>query len=113
MTSTCFANIFVLVSNRPATACRHCNVQENAERLSFSAAWTWQAISPSGIRQRAWNSRDSAALARSASCIDRKSVVYGKSVSVRLDLGGRRFIKKNKFIDQAHNKRHTLQTDMK
>src|SRR3546814_1956489 len=27
---------------------------------------------------------------------DRKSVVYGKSVSVRVDLGGRRIIKKNK-----------------
>src|SRR3546814_15697927 len=26
---------------------------------------------------------------------DRKSVVWGKSVSVRVDLGGRRFIKKN------------------
>src|SRR3546814_11331067 len=26
---------------------------------------------------------------------DRKSVVYGKSVSVRVDLGGRRIIKKN------------------
>src|SRR3546814_11826304 len=28
--------------------------------------------------------------------IDRKSVVYGKSVSVRVDLGGRRIIKKKK-----------------
>src|SRR3546814_11244086 len=27
---------------------------------------------------------------------DRKSVVWGKSVSVRVDLGGRRIIKKNK-----------------
>src|SRR3546814_11762845 len=32
--------------------------------------------------------------------IDRKSVVEGKSVSVRVDLGGRRLIKKKK-----HNKR--------
>src|SRR3546814_20970596 len=31
-----------------------------------------------------------------ASCQDRKSVVYGKSVSVRVDLGGRRIIKKKK-----------------
>src|SRR3546814_12600572 len=29
-----------------------------------------------------------------ASWLDRKSVVYGKSVSVRVDLGGRRIIKK-------------------
>src|SRR3546814_11503824 len=28
---------------------------------------------------------------------DRKRVVYGKSVSVRVDLGGRRFIKKKKI----------------
>src|SRR3546814_15986599 len=29
-------------------------------------------------------------------CLDRKSVVWGKSVSVRVDLGGRRIIKKKK-----------------
>src|SRR3546814_11973616 len=38
---------------------------------------------------------------------DRKSVVSGKSVSVRVDLGGSRFIKKKKqhnnmFLPQAH-----------
>src|SRR3546814_19270836 len=31
--------------------------------------------------------------------VDRKSVVSGKSVSVRVDLGGRRIIKKKKKID--------------
>src|SRR3546814_12693587 len=31
------------------------------------------------------------------SSADRKSVVYGKSVSVRVDLGGRRIIKKKKM----------------
>src|SRR3546814_18569471 len=31
---------------------------------------------------------------------DRKSVVSGKSVSVRVDLGGRRIIKKKKTIDR-------------
>src|SRR3546814_13964207 len=31
---------------------------------------------------------------------DRKSVVYGKSVSVRVDLGGRRIFKKNKKTQQ-------------
>src|SRR3546814_18241477 len=34
--------------------------------------------------------------------IDRKSVVEGKSVSVRVDLGGRRIIKKKKSIEN-HN----------
>src|SRR3546814_12428249 len=36
---------------------------------------------------------------------DRKSVVSGKSVSVRVDLGGRRIIKKKQHIDNTlHNK---------
>src|SRR3546814_20732588 len=35
--------------------------------------------------------------------VDRKSVVSGKSVSVRVDFGGRRLIKKQKHI---HNKDH-------
>src|SRR3546814_19885382 len=35
---------------------------------------------------------------------DRKSVVSGKSVSVRVDLGGRRIIKKKN--KNTHNKRH-------
>src|SRR3546814_21184371 len=33
---------------------------------------------------------------------DRKSVVSGKSVSVRVDLGGRRIIKKKKHIDKMN-----------
>src|SRR3546814_15645979 len=33
---------------------------------------------------------------------DRKSVVWGKSVSVRVDLGGRRIIKKKKQIITDH-----------
>src|SRR3546814_19077101 len=32
-----------------------------------------------------------------ATTVDRKSVVWGKSVSVRVDLGGRRIIKKKKM----------------
>src|SRR3546814_15008475 len=35
---------------------------------------------------------------------DRKSVVKGKSVSVRVDLGGRRIIKKKKQINQNNSK---------
>src|SRR3546814_20294323 len=34
---------------------------------------------------------------------DRKSVVYGKSVSVRVDLGGRRIIKKKILINNICN----------
>src|SRR3546814_16668142 len=40
---------------------------------------------------------------------DRKSVVLGKRVSVRVDLGGRRIIKKNrKLIYQVHFLHHIL-----
>src|SRR3546814_19757565 len=35
---------------------------------------------------------------------DRKSVVYGKSVSVRVDLGGRRILKKKNQNREIHNK---------
>src|SRR3546814_11034060 len=34
--------------------------------------------------------------------VDRKSVVWGKSVSVRVDLGGRRIIKKKKNMMMSH-----------
>src|SRR3546814_15763052 len=40
--------------------------------------------------------------------IDRKSVVAGKSVSVRVDLGGRRIIKKKKH----YRRHHTLAREM-
>src|SRR3546814_10945353 len=39
--------------------------------------------------------------------IDRKSVVSGKSVSVRVDLGGRRSIKKKKKDSDGQNKDET------
>src|SRR3546814_20271038 len=38
--------------------------------------------------------------------IDRKSVVSGKSVSVRVDLGGRRIIKKQKYKKQITQQYH-------
>src|SRR3546814_14916608 len=41
--------------------------------------------------------------------VDRKSVVEGKSVSVRVDLGGRRFIKKT--IIPVLSTTHTTRTD--
>src|SRR3546814_12396828 len=43
---------------------------------------------------------------RFAACGDRKSVVSGKSVSVRVDLGGRSIIKKKK-LKSEHNKNTT------
>src|SRR3546814_13227508 len=42
--------------------------------------------------------------------IDRKSVVSGKSVSVRVDLGGRRIIKKKKTKITEHYKYHNTAT---
>src|SRR3546814_19317340 len=38
--------------------------------------------------------------------LDRQSVVWGKSVSVRVDLGGRRIIKKKKEARRDHKQRH-------
>src|SRR3546814_11651742 len=46
--------------------------------------------------------------------LDRKSVVEGKSVSVRVDLGGRRIIKKKKNMTTMHDitaPPHTNKTD--
>src|SRR3546814_19795221 len=43
--------------------------------------------------------------------IDRKSVVKGKSVSVRVDLGGRRIIKKNIITDANSNTKITNNTN--
>src|SRR3546814_14360932 len=39
--------------------------------------------------------------------LDRKSVVKGKSVSVRVDLGGRRILKKKKIVPTSDNSRHS------
>src|SRR3546814_17948644 len=44
-----------------------------------------------GHRVEGWSNDDYAVMWQT---IDRKSVVWGKSVSVRVDLGGRRIIKK-------------------
>src|SRR3546814_17062955 len=43
----------------------------------------------------------------SPQAIDRKSVVSGKSVSVRVDLGGRRMIKQKKHI-HSHKSHHYI-----
>src|SRR3546814_14201427 len=56
-----------------------------------------------GISMAGWNAILSIG---SAMVIDRKSVVEGKSVSVRVDLGGRRIIKKKKQITNKHEERN-------
>src|SRR3546814_16650727 len=42
--------------------------------------------------------------ARNVTALDRKSVVSGKSVLVRVDLGGRRIIKKTNIYNRDRNK---------
>src|SRR3546814_18750224 len=46
----------------------------------------------------------------SAGFVDRKSVVEGKSVSVRVDIGGRRIIKKKKKKNPSETTRETEKT---
>src|SRR3546814_16328149 len=56
-------------------------------------------------RARAWPRPGSRA---GYCCVDRKSVVSGKSVSVRVDLGGRRIIKKKKDTQKQKYKQQKL-----
>src|SRR3546814_13280565 len=64
-------------------------------RLTFSSAVAPPPKSPRRpARPRPSPATHAAARGRSGGRRDRKSVVSGKSVSVRLDLGGRRIIKK-------------------
>src|SRR3546814_13696615 len=51
---------------------------------------------------------DRNAAARCRNGVDRKRVVYGKSVSVRVDLGGRRIIKKQTTIVYQGNSKHHI-----
>src|SRR3546814_14292237 len=72
-------------------------VQTCALPISRNDLWSWwrQRRWPSAMRLTARSLRDArrdVAVRRG----DRKSVVYGKSVSVRVDLGGRRIIKQKK-----------------
>src|SRR3546814_11508280 len=56
--------------------------------------------------------RDAYLFSNAAPTPDRKSVVSGKSVSVRVDLGGRRFIKKKKARPTAeHNVNSVTRTE--
>src|SRR3546814_12535307 len=56
-----------------------------------------------GSSSTSWNARPDRLMLRCMSgCTDRKSVVLGKSVSVRVDLGGRRSLKtKNKHTQKT------------
>src|SRR3546814_16779133 len=73
----------------------------------------WQALPRTDRRGRqmtgpvlewAASGRPRLAAAQGGGSSDRKSVVSGKSVSVRVDLGGRRIIKqKNNSHDKYHN----------
>src|SRR3546814_20676184 len=56
---------------------------------------------PDFLRREAQNRRDPAHQ-RVEQHVDRKSVVSGKRVSVRVDLGGRRIIKKKKTTELSY-----------
>src|SRR3546814_13294488 len=71
----------------------------SARRRRPRATSTWPRSSrrpKSPTRRRSIRATASSARTRTS---DRKSVVLGKSVSVRVDLGGRRIIKKNTFYN--------------
>src|SRR3546814_20622567 len=75
-----------------------------ASSSSSSAFWTGPESRPLASTSRSTNSitaMGEASDARMPALIDRKSVVKGKSVSVRVDLGGRRIIKKK---NNTHHK---------
>src|SRR3546814_11546320 len=55
----------------------------------------------------AWSNQDSNRTYKIEQRLDRKSVVSGKSVSVRVDLGGRRIIKKKRTNLQTLNVKTT------
>src|SRR3546814_11584336 len=60
---------------------------------SSSPASGAPSVSPNWSGRSTWSARCPTHSIRAACTTDRKSVVQGKSVSVRVDLGGRRLIK--------------------
>src|SRR3546814_11100269 len=64
----------------------------SSDLARIAASRTWRGVSKSG------SPAASETMSRPSRCMsaDRKSVVEGKSVSVSVDLGGRRIIKKQK-----------------
>src|SRR3546814_20771823 len=64
----------------------------------MSGAADWTAPSPG-----AWVLADDAVFVAGGTAVDRKSVVEGQSVSVRVDRGGRRLLKKKTTIHSQTN----------
>src|SRR3546814_10368618 len=71
---------------RPQAECRHPGGLENQHQRSSS---------PPPRNGGRWVRNHRTAWRITSSSVDRKSVVKGKSVSVRVDLGGRRIIQKH------------------
>src|SRR3546814_19949601 len=89
------------ISRLKATACSVCpDGKLNSSSGAIHARMRTSAANGRGRRvQRLialYSSSATAPVAARCSAADRKSVVEGKSGSVRVDLGGRRIIKKNK-----------------
>src|SRR3546814_12470911 len=83
-----------------------------APRHPGQHAWRGSAMShrPAGVGLRHIPGRAVAYMV-AAVALDRKSVVSGKSVSVRVDLGGRRIIQKKNTMRSTYNHRYTPQRD--
>src|SRR3546814_17210358 len=71
--------------------------QPAARRLAFNQTQKLAALRGRHMVTDEARQDDVPTLSHEVSIIDRKSVVSGKSVSVRVDIGGRRIIK-NKYI---------------
>src|SRR3546814_21013171 len=87
-------------------------VQANAEQLPFEEG-SFDCITI-GFGLRNVTDKD-AALRSMTRCLkpgDRKSVVEGKSVSVRVDLGGRRIITKKNTKQKTQSKIHREKKDI-
>src|SRR3546814_14572972 len=88
---------------------RFSGVMLSAWLLSASAPVHAQASGNAGFDtyvQSLWPKAQAKGVSRATFDRDRKSVVEGKSVSVRVDLGGRRLIKKKKKTIK-HSRKHT------
>src|SRR3546814_13698142 len=90
----------VCSSDLPRFAGRRSIARSTVVRRSISArlrGWeTGRSSPPSPASEEVPLSSDTAPPAARTTSRDRKSVVEGKSVSVRVDLGGRRIMKKKK-----------------
>src|SRR3546814_12614132 len=77
------------------------HARANSLRLSNRVRHFRQSEPPA--RQQCLRLRRTRSFSRHTPVIDRKSVVQGKSMSVRVDLGGRRSIKKKKTQNTIDN----------